>query len=71
MKQKTSESTVQIKAYSKGELAELYNISAKSLQTWLDHIEEQTGPRVGRFYSPKQVEMIFKEYGIPKRSPIE
>jgi transposase len=58
--------SVQLRAYSKTEIAELYKISMKGLSTWLAPLKEELGPRVGRFYSPKQVEIIFREYGIPK-----
>jgi hypothetical protein len=67
MKEQELEKTaIQLKAYSKTELAQLYKISIKSLNTWLTPLKKDIGPRVGRFYSPKQVEIIFKEYGIPK-----
>lgn len=66
MERKETAPHIQIRAYSKGELADLYQISMKSLKNWLDFIEDQLGPRIGRFYSPRQVEIIFKEYGIPK-----
>jgi len=58
--------SIQVKAYSKTEIAELYKLSMKSITKWLAQIEKELGPRIGRFYSPKQVEIIFKEYGIPK-----
>lgn len=57
---------IQLRAYTKTEVAGLYKISMKSLKTWLTPLENELGPRVGRFYSPRQMEIIFKEYGIPK-----
>ncbi len=57
---------IQLKAYSKKEVAELYEISAKSLQTWLTPFEKELGPRVGRFYSPRQMKIIFEKLGIPE-----
>lgn len=67
MKEKESiKPSIQLRAYSKKELAEFYKISLKSLKTWLTPLEKEIGPRVGRFYSPKQMEIIFKEFGIPK-----
>ncbi len=62
---------IQIKAYSKTELAELYNVSAKTLQTWLNALKKELGPRVGRFYTPKQIKIIFEELGIPDTAFIE
>jgi hypothetical protein len=57
---------IQLRAYSKTELAQLYKLSMKSLTKWLIPLEKELGPRRGRFYNPKQVEIIFKEFGIPK-----
>jgi len=64
MEQKEAKPQI-IKAYSKGEIALLYGISMKSLETWLNHLEE-LGPRIGRFYSPRQIEIIFTQYGVPQ-----
>ncbi|MES2514708.1 MAG: hypothetical protein V4580_11215 [Bacteroidota bacterium] len=61
-----TKSRIQIKAYSKTELAVMYNISAKSLQSWLKTVEKELGPRIGRFYTPKQVKRIFEEFGAPE-----
>jgi hypothetical protein len=58
--------TIQLKAYSKKEIAQLYEISTKSLQTWLIPFEKELGPRVGRFYNPKQMKIIFEKLGIPE-----
>ncbi len=58
--------SIQIKAYSKKEVAQLYEISAKSLQTWLTPFEKELGPRIGRFYNPKQMKIIFEKLGIPE-----
>jgi hypothetical protein len=51
--------------YSKGEIADMYGISMKSLETWLAAIDQQLGPRIGRYYSLIQVEIIFGRYGRP------
>ena len=65
------EESIKIKAYSKKELAGLYDISTKSLQTWLNSIEKDLGPRIGRFYTPKQVKIIFEEFGSPHKGFIK
>lgn len=57
---------IQLKAYSKKEVAELYKISGKSLKTWLEPFQQELGPRVGRFYSPRQMKIIFEHLGIPE-----
>jgi hypothetical protein len=65
-KREKSMPQIQLKAYSKKEVANLYEISGKTLQTWLTPLENELGPRVGRFYTPKQVKIMFEEFGIPK-----
>jgi hypothetical protein len=57
---------IKLKAYSKKEVAQLYEISPKSLQTWLTPFEKELGPRVGRYYNPKQMRIIFEKLGIPE-----
>jgi transposase len=47
------------------ELSELYGISTRSLYSQLKCIECLIGKKVGWYYSPKQVEKIFKELGMP------
>ncbi len=54
-----------IKAQSKKELAEAYNISYHTLQQWLKPFQNEIGPYVGRMYSPKQVEIIYDKLGAP------
>ena len=67
MKEKDSAiPSIQLRAYSKKEVAGLYKMSNKSLTKWLKLLEDELGPRVGHYYSPKQMEIIFREYGIPK-----
>lgn len=58
-------SKIQLKSYSIGELAVLYQRSVKSINTWIRPIENELGPRMGHFYTPKQVKIIFEEFGIP------
>ena len=59
-----------LKAYSISELADLYGRSIKSMKTWLGHIEKELGLRMGHFYTPKQVKIIFEEFGIPGKANI-
>lgn len=48
------------------ELARFYQISDPTLRAWIKGFEEKLGKRVGRYYSAKQVEIIFEELGLPK-----
>lgn len=57
---------IQLKAYSKGDLMELYNVSWKVLKVWLKPYEEEIGPRIGHFYTPKQAKVILDKLGIPE-----
>jgi len=57
---------IYLRAYSKTEIAGLYKISMKSLTKWLVPLKKELGPRIGRFYNPRQMEIIFRELGVPK-----
>ena len=56
---------IQLKAYSLKELSGLYGCSAKTIKTWLAPLKNEVGPRVGRFYTPKQIKIIFEKLGVP------
>ncbi len=56
---------IEIKAYSKQELADLYEIGVRSMTTWLEPFRREIGVRHGRYYSPKQVRIIFEKLGLP------
>lgn len=59
------EQTIRIKPFSVTELGEFYGCSVKIIKTWLVPIEEEIGPRIGHYYTPKQVRIIFTEWGVP------
>ena len=58
--------TVEVRAYSLGELAILYGISVRTMNRWLKPHMEIVGKRQGRFYTVKQIELIFEQLGLPK-----
>ncbi|MBL7745856.1 MAG: hypothetical protein JNM19_00390 [Chitinophagaceae bacterium] len=62
----TERKTVEIKVYSIGELAALYEVSVRTMNRWLKPHLEKIGKREGRFYSVKQVSIIFDQLGLPK-----
>ncbi|MBI2269940.1 MAG: hypothetical protein HYU69_06215 [Bacteroidetes bacterium] len=67
MKQNESTSPkIQLKAYSKKEVAQFYEVSPKTLKTWLTPFENEIGQKMGRFYNPKQMKIIFDKLGIPE-----
>lgn len=56
---------IEIKPYSKQELADLYNIGVRSMSTWLKPFEKEIGKRHGRYYNLKQIRYIFNKLGLP------
>jgi hypothetical protein len=59
------EEKIEIKPYSKQELADLYKIGVRSMTTWLKPFEKNIGKRYGRYYNLKQVRCIFEKLGLP------
>lgn len=60
----TTEKT-EIKPYSKKELAALYNIGTRSMDTWLKPFEKKIGKRNGWDYNVKQIRYIFNKLVLP------
>lgn len=58
--------TIEIKPYMISELAKFYQVSDKTFRCWLKGLGERLGKRIGRYYTIKQVELIFHEFGTPK-----
>lgn len=56
---------IQVRTYSVKEVADLYCISNKTLKKWLKPFENELGERMGYFYNPKQVRIIFEKLGLP------
>lgn len=56
---------IEIKPYSKQELADLYQVSVRSIDTWLIPFKKDIGARAGRYYNPKQIRIIFDKLGFP------
>jgi hypothetical protein len=69
-KKETVEQEIRLKPYSITELAELYECSLKTLKTWLRYFEKELGPRMGHYYTPKQIKIIFEELGVPREKMI-
>lgn len=60
------ENKVQLKAYTTKELSEIYEVSEKIIRLWLTPFENDIGIKKGRYYTPKQSEIIFAKLGIPQ-----
>ena len=56
---------IEIKPYSKQELADMYNVGVRSMTAWLRPFEKAIGKRYGRYYNLKQVRYIFEKLGFP------
>jgi phage antirepressor YoqD-like protein len=56
---------IKIKPYTAGELATLYGVSKKTLNTWLLPHREYIGEKKSLYYTAKQVRIIFEELGEP------
>lgn len=54
-----------IRAMSKSELANAYQVSLKTFAKWLEPFIEQIGQYRGRAFTPKQVGIIYDLFGIP------
>lgn len=55
-----------IRRYTHKELTTLYNVSWKTLQRWLKPFKKEIGPKLGHFYSSRQVAIIFGKLGPPE-----
>jgi hypothetical protein len=55
----------EIKPYCKKDLAYLYEVSPRCFRTMLSPFEERIGKKVGRYFSVRQVEIIFNCLGLP------
>jgi hypothetical protein len=60
------EAEFSIRSYSHKELAVFYDLSSKTFSKWVDGIAEEIGPRMGNFYTPKQVAIIVEHFGPPR-----
>jgi len=53
------------KTYSKTELAHLYHVNYNTFMKWIKNIPELKLTTKQRIFTPKQIEIIFKELGEP------
>lgn len=54
-----------IKAYTPKELATLYGVSPKTLRTWLLPHQQDVGEKRSKYYTARQVRIIFERLGEP------
>jgi DNA-binding transcriptional MerR regulator len=58
-------SDTKIKAYKPKELANFYGVTIKTLRTWLLPHQQDVGERSSKYYTAKQVRIIFEKLGEP------
>lgn len=56
---------VKLKAYSPGELAELYDVNIRTFKRWLEPFKKDIGKRHGRYFTIAQVQTIFAKLSHP------
>ena len=54
-----------IKPYSLGELSKLYSVERRTLKRWLNPFKKEIGQLCGRYYTIRQVKIIFGKLDIP------
>lgn len=62
---KVTRDAIEVKPYSVGELAKLYNVSLHTMNKWLLPHMDTIGTRSGRFFTVKQVLLIFQLIDLP------
>jgi uncharacterized protein YjcR len=58
-------SDTKIKAYTQKELAGFYGVSPKTFRAWLLRHQQDVGERSSKYYTAKQVRIIFEKLGEP------
>ena len=53
------------KSYSKTQLAKLYHVSYNTIMKWIKNIPDLKLTPKKRIFTPKQLEIIFRELGEP------
>lgn len=60
-------SSTNITPLSCSELGELYGVHSKTFKKWIFPFKDKIGKRIGRYYSIRQVKIIFRYLGLPAR----
>lgn len=66
MEAMSTQREIVIRSYSLKELSGLYGVNPRTLRKWLTPIVHLIGEKIGRYYTVKQVTMIFSHLGVPK-----
>ncbi len=57
--------SINVKPYTLSELAERYGVCTRTIHKWIEPFESELGEKIGRFYTVRQVEIIFENLGYP------
>jgi hypothetical protein len=60
-----TDAKLEIKPYTKKELAAIYGMSPRSFANWMKPFNEVVGAKQGRYYNVHQVRMIIDKLGLP------
>lgn len=60
-----SNNKLELRPYSKTELARIYGISLRCLNNWLDKFSGDIGEKRGRYFNVNQVRIIIEKLGLP------
>jgi hypothetical protein len=63
---KASTPEMNVRPYSYKELITLYGVSQRTFKTWLTPFMHEIGEKHGRYFTVKQIEVIFAKLGFPK-----
>ena len=58
-----------VKPYCYKELISLYGVSHKTFKNWIYPFTNELGEKRGRYFTVKQVELIFQKIGFPNNIP--
>lgn len=67
MSNQENKNYISLKAYTVGELADIYGVDWRTFKRWLVPFKEEIGERNGRYYTINQVKIIFEKIGLPCR----
>jgi hypothetical protein len=61
----TTINTVEIKPCSLTELSHIYGVTVRTIKKWITMHEKEVGIKAGRYYTARQVKIIFEKLGLP------
>lgn len=56
---------IEVKPYLLKELAMLYGVEPRTLKNWMAPFKSEIGEKMGRYYTVRQVKVIFEKLDVP------